>query len=85
MADHGFAGMSKGGESGMRLPLEQQLQACASASCNPVPVQLLRKYIAYAQTYITPVLSAEAKEVTFSSPGSLLLHSTVHHALCPQH
>ena len=50
-------------EPGARLPLEQQLQACASATANPVPVQLLRKYIAYAQTYVTPVPSAEAKEV----------------------
>ncbi|CAL5221646.1 g3873 [Coccomyxa viridis] len=49
-------------EPGARLPLEQQLQACASATANPVPVQLLRKYIAYAQTYVTPVPSAEAKE-----------------------
>lgn len=47
----------------MRLPLEEQLKGCAPATANPVPVQLLRKYIAYAQTHVTPVLSAEAKEV----------------------
>ena len=50
-------------ERGVRLPLTQQLQACEFAASNPVPVQLLRKYIAYAQTYVVPVLSAEAKEV----------------------
>ena len=86
----GFAGISNGesvsaGETGMRLPLKQQLQACAFANGNPVPLQLLRKYIAYAQTYTTPVLSVEAKEVRFPSPGSLLLHFTVHHASCPRH
>ena len=50
-------------EPGVRLPLEQQLRACSAATSNPVPVQLLRKYIAYAKTFVAPVLSAEAKEV----------------------
>ena len=47
---------------GARLPLVQQLQASASARRNPVPPQLLQKYIAYAQLYTAPVLCAEAKE-----------------------
>ena len=55
-------------EPRMRLPLEQQLRGCASATSNPVPFQLLRKYIAYAQTFVTPVLSAEAKEVCLMNP-----------------
>ena len=50
-------------EPGVRLPLEQQLRACSAARSNPVPVQLLRKYIAYARTFVAPVLSAEAKDV----------------------
>ena len=47
---------------GARLSLEQQLQASAPARRNPVPQQLLQKYIAYAQLYAAPVLSAGAKE-----------------------
>ena len=62
------------GEPGVRLPLKQQLRACASATSNPVPVPLLRKYIAYAKTFVAPVLSAESKEVRFQH----YLRSTYH-------
>lgn len=65
------------GEPGVRLSLMQQLQACAPAASNPVPVQLLRKYIAYAQTYVAPVLSAEAKEVCCLTTCGLWPHPTV--------
>ena len=59
--------------SGARLPLEQQLRVSASAIRNPVPPQLLRKYIAYTQLYAAPVLSAEAKEARLTHP----MHSSL--------
>ena len=36
---------------------------CRAEGQNPVPQQLLRKYIAYAQQFVQPVLSGEAKLV----------------------
>ena len=36
---------------------------CRAEGQNPVPQQLLRKYIAYAQQFVQPVLSGEAKQV----------------------
>ena len=36
---------------------------CRAEGQNPVPQQLLRKYIAYARQYVQPVLSGEAKQV----------------------
>lgn len=62
------------GEPGVRLPLEQQLRACASATSDPVPMPLLRKYIAYAKTFVAPVLSAESKEVRFPHYVRLTYH-----------
>ncbi len=36
---------------------------CRAEAQNPVPQQLLRKYIAYSQQFVQPVLSGEAKQV----------------------
>ena len=37
--------------------------ACSDEAQDPLPVQLLQKYIAYARQYCHPVLSDEAKLV----------------------
>lgn len=54
---------SGGGSGAARVPLEEQLLAHIAADADPVPVQLLRKYIAYARAYVHPVLSDDAKQV----------------------
>lgn len=43
-----------------------------AASSQPLPVQLLRKYIAYARAHVSPVLSEEAKEALQVNQVSLM-------------
>lgn len=50
------------GGSGRR-PLAERLRMTAQDDCQPLPLQLLRKYIAYARHHVTPRLSVEAKQV----------------------
>ncbi|CAL8468614.1 g8154 [Coccomyxa elongata] len=49
--------------AGGRAPLEEQLLVYTAADEDPVPPQLLRKYIAYARAHVHPVLSNDAKQV----------------------
>lgn len=44
-------------------PLSERLKVQKNESLCPVPVQLLRKYIQYAQKYVNPRLSSEAANV----------------------
>ena len=39
------------------------IAACSDEAHDPVPMQLLQKYIAYARQYCHPVLSDDAKQV----------------------
>lgn len=52
-------------EQQQRLPLAVRLKlpADGAAEGSLLPVQLLRKYIAYAREHVHPVLSDEAKEI----------------------
>jgi hypothetical protein len=52
-------------DDGKRLPLALwlKLPADGAAEGSLLPVQLLRKYIAYARQHVFPVLSDEAKEI----------------------
>ncbi|WIA40343.1 hypothetical protein OEZ86_013710 [Tetradesmus obliquus] len=64
----GRAAASAGGaaaDDGKRLPLALRLKlpADGAAEGSLLPVQLLRKYIAYARQHVFPVLSDEAKEI----------------------
>jgi hypothetical protein len=43
-------------------PKRLTLTSADAASSQPLPLQLLRKYIAYARAHVTPMLSDEAKE-----------------------
>lgn len=58
----GFGG---GGDDEQRLPLAVRLKlpADGAAEGSLLPVQLLRKYIAYAREHVHPVLSDEAKDI----------------------
>ncbi|KAK9824829.1 hypothetical protein WJX81_003431 [Elliptochloris bilobata] len=49
------------GES--RHSLEERLKVYTEEDQDPLPLPLLRKYIAYARTHVHPVISSEAKEV----------------------
>lgn len=53
------------GADGERLPLSLRLKMPADGAHDGslLPVQLLRKYIAYAREHVFPVLSDEAKEI----------------------
>ena len=57
-------GSQAGGASlagpGERASLEERLLVYTAADADPVPQQLLRKYIAYARAYVHPKLSDEA-------------------------
>ncbi len=46
-----------------RVPLEERLAEYAAGGTDPVPPQLLRKYIAYARAHVHPALSEDAKQV----------------------
>ena len=50
------------GEQG-RVNLEDQLKVYTKDDADPLPQQLMQKYIAYAKAYVHPLLSPEAKEV----------------------
>ncbi|EIE22418.1 MCM-domain-containing protein [Coccomyxa subellipsoidea C-169] len=60
-------GLQPGGaaipSNGERVSLEEQLLVYTAADADPVPQQLLRKYIAYARAHVHPVLSNAAKQV----------------------
>ena len=58
--------------SGGRCPLEEQLLVYTAADEDPVPPQLLRKYIAYARAHVHPVLSDDAKQVWHSNAPALI-------------
>ncbi|XP_065908945.1 DNA helicase MCM8-like [Dysidea avara] len=45
------------------IPLSERLKVLPSEGFDPVPNQLLRKYVAYARKYVKPSLSPEAAEV----------------------
>jgi len=45
------------------LALRLQVPADGAAEGSLLPVQLLRKYIAYAREHVFPVLSDEAKDI----------------------
>lgn len=53
------------GPDGERLPLALRLKMPADGASEGslLPVQLLRKYIAYAREHVFPVLTDEAKEI----------------------
>ncbi|KAK9914958.1 hypothetical protein WJX75_002939 [Coccomyxa subellipsoidea] len=57
------AGGSSLAGPGDRASLEDRLLLYTAADADPVPQQLLRKYIAYARAYVHPKLSDEAKQV----------------------
>lgn len=81
-----------GGNSG-RLKLEEQLKVYTDDDSDPVPAELMQKYIAYARTYVNPTLSSAAKKVeclrhlvrqNFSMCLTLLFVSkegTLHHSM----
>ena len=46
-----------------RVSLEDQLKVYTNEDADPMPPQLMQKYIAYARTYVHPTLSAAAKKV----------------------
>jgi DNA helicase MCM8 len=56
-------GLHAAGDAGHQPSLEEHLMVYTAADTDPVPAQLLRKYIAYARAYVHPSLSREAKEV----------------------
>lgn len=58
--------------AGGRAPLEEQLLVYTAADEDPVPPQLLRKYIAYARAHVHPVLSNKAKQVWHSNHPALI-------------
>lgn len=58
-----------------RAPLEEQLLVYTAADEDPVPPQLLRKYIAYARVHVQPVLSEDAKQVWHSNAPAFILTS----------
>lgn len=64
---------------GVQRPLRERLQLQPGEEHHPLPIMLLRKYIAYAKQYCSPVLSDGARDVLQSfylqlrqqaSPGS---------------
>lgn len=56
------AGSSKGGRDG-RPTLESRLRWPANEKLDPIPTQVLRKYIEYARKFVQPELSKEASDV----------------------
>lgn len=52
-----------GGPGQSRLKLQERLKEYTEDDADPVPLNLMRKYIAYARAYVNPVLCAEAKQV----------------------
>lgn len=56
-----------------RPSLEERLLVYTAADADPVPPQLMRKYIAYARTYVHPSLSAAAKEVRACATSTVSL------------
>jgi hypothetical protein len=61
----GTQGTGADGDNEQRLPLAVRLKlpADGAADGSLLPVQLLRKYIAYAREHVHPVLSDEAKDI----------------------
>lgn len=55
--------LADGRTAGRRLSLTERLKVYTENDADPVPPQLMRKYIAYARRYCHPILSPEAKEV----------------------
>ncbi|KAJ3344088.1 DNA replication licensing factor mcm8 [Gonapodya sp. JEL0774] len=45
------------------LPLSERLKVSRGEEFQPIPMGLLRKYIAYARMYVNPCLSAEAAQI----------------------
>ena len=72
------AGGSSLAGPGNRASLEDRLLLYTAADADPVPQQLLRKYIAYARAYVHPKLSDEAKQVRLAQNGHLLISLTLH-------
>lgn len=70
-------GLQPGGtaipSNGERVSLEEQLLVYTAADADPVPQQLLRKYIAYARAHVHPVLSDAAKQVRPAKHSDLLV------------
>jgi DNA helicase MCM8 len=57
----GGSGCASGSQN--RRSLDERLLDCSGADADPVPPQLLRRFIAYARAHCHPRLSGEAKQV----------------------
>lgn len=68
------AGPAADGDDEQRLPLAVRLKlpADGAADGSLLPMQLLRKYIAYAREHVHPVLSDEAKDILQVNPSAIL-------------
>lgn len=68
------AGPAADGDDEQRLPLAVRLKlpADGAADGSLLPMQLLRKYIAYAREHVHPVLSDEAKDILQVNPSAML-------------
>ena len=51
-----------------RTSLEDELKVYGEEDADPLPQQLMQKYIAYARTFIHPTLSPDAKQVILFHP-----------------
>jgi hypothetical protein len=58
--------LTDGGAEG-RVGLVDRLKTYTDTDADLMPPSLMRKYIAYARTYVQPTLSTEAKKVNQSS------------------
>jgi len=76
------AGLLTDGEGEGRVGLLDWLKTYTDTDADLMPPSLMRKYIAYARTYVHPTLSPGAQQVFL-----LLLHQALHHQptpWCPQ-
>ena len=51
-----------------RMSLEDQLKVYGEEDADPLPQQLMQKYIAYARMFVHPTLSPDAEQVILSHP-----------------
>ena len=51
------------------MSLEDQLKVYGEEDADPLPQQLMQKYIAYARTFVHPTLSPDAKQVILFHPN----------------
>ena len=65
------AGLLTNGEGEGRVGLLERLKRFTEADADLMPPSLIRKYIAYARTYVHPTLSPGAKQVSYALSAAM--------------